>query len=169
MWILFWPEWCVIIGVITITLLLLGANYEKKKGHKDGVRLCLGLAVGVVILMGLSMLMPPPPPPQPEIYSVEAMESASVDAEPLSEITDQDTQIIVRVLNTKNQPIKGVSVIAEGPNNAFDSATTNSDGFATLELNPAPTLPTGVYHDVISIEATYKGITVTTTVTVVQN
>ena len=71
------------------------------------------------------------------------------------------------VYDTEGNPLEGVNIVAEGPNNAVGVAVSGANGEWTLTLNKAPTLTLNTNTGTITFEATYESIPKTTTVTIV--
>ena len=79
---------------------------------------------------------------------------------------DTDTNFEGFVYDTEGNPLEGVNIVAEGPNNAVGVAVSGSNGEWDLTLDPAPTLPQNTNTGTITFEATYESIPKTTTVTI---
>ncbi len=80
---------------------------------------------------------------------------------------DTDTSFEGDVYDTEGNPLEGVSILAEGPNNAIGSAVSDSDGHFSITLNKEPTLTQNTNSGQITFEATYESITKTTIVIII--
>ena len=80
-----------------------------------------------------------------------------------------DTDMIFEgyVYDTEDKPLEGVSILAEGPNNAVGATVSDSDGHFTITLNKEPTLTQNTNSGQITFEATYESITKSTIVIII--
>jgi hypothetical protein len=91
-----------------------------------------------------------------------------VDPQGGSGYTDRDTTFEGTVYDTKGNPLGGVDILAEGPNNAVGTtASADETGRFTISLNKEPTLSQNQNTGTITFTATYKGTSVQTTVTII--
>jgi len=80
---------------------------------------------------------------------------------------DTDTNFEGFVYDTEGNPLEGVSILAEGPNNAVGASVSDGSGHWNIQLNKEPTLIQNTNSGQITFEASYESITKTTLVVIV--
>jgi hypothetical protein len=77
---------------------------------------------------------------------------------------------LVKVYDKDGDPLEGVDITIEGPNNALGTGKSDDNGEASITLNKVPTLPANQNFGTLTIKARYTGqveVEKSTSVTVV--
>lgn len=75
-------------------------------------------------------------------------------------ILDTETgPITVTAYCTSGNPIEGVTILIEGPDNSVGTGVTDVNGEVSIDLDKPPELPPNTNTGTLDITATYEGIT----------
>jgi hypothetical protein len=152
-----------IAGIVVLAILFINAIYMVYKGNTFDkfIGICI-IIVGIIGILLILIITPPPDGPYIDIIVV--------DSQGGSGYTDMDTTFEGTVYDFKGNPLGGVDIVAEGPNDAVGTAVTDKEtGRFILSLNKEPTMPQNQNTGTITFTATYKGTSVQTTVTIINN